>query len=203
MPALVMAAGAVGVVVAWRFVSGGRSLWWSMAIVNGTFGLLGLVLGSFEASPRLHPFVAGMLGVGVGGAMWAATRAFVGIAARWPPFARHTSDLYDQRAGLSLTAAVTIAALVVAPGEELFWRGLFQTELAEETSRTSAALLTWAAYAVANAASFRLPIIAGGIVGGAVWGGLAWCTEGVMASTACHVVWTGMMLVVPPRQARR
>ena len=40
---------------------------------------------------------------------------------------------------------------MVAPGEELFWRGLFQSELAQETTRTSAALLTWAAYALANA----------------------------------------------------
>ncbi len=202
MRALVMAGGAVSVVLAWRFVSGGGSLWWSTAIVNGTLGMLGLVLGSFEASPGLHPFIAGMLGIGLGCAMWAATRAFVWMAGRWPPFARHTKDLYDQRAGLSLAAAVTIAAVVVAPGEELFWRGLFQSELAQETTRTSAALLTWAAYALANAASFRLPIIAGGIVGGAVWGALAWCTEGVMASIACHVVWTGMMLVAPPRQAR-
>jgi membrane protease YdiL (CAAX protease family) len=202
MRALVMAGGAVAVVLAWRFVSRGRSLWWSMAVVNGTFGLLAVVLGSVTLSPRFHPFIAAMAGVGVGFLMWAATRVFVWIASRWPPFARHTADLYDQQGGMSLGLAVTIAAVIVAPGEELFWRGLFQSELSAEMSRTSAALLTWAAYALANAASGRLPIIAGGIVGGAVWGALAWWTEGIMASLASHVVWTGMMLVAPPRKAR-
>jgi len=202
MRALVMAGGAVAVVLAWRFVSRGRSLWWSMAVVNGTLGLLAVVLGSVTLSPRFHPLIAAMAGAGVGFLMWAATRGFVWIASGWPPFARHTADLYDQQGGMSLGLAVTIAAVIVAPGEELFWRALFQSELSAEMSRTSAALLTWAAYALANAASGRLPIIAGGIVGGAVWGALAWWTEGILASLASHVVWTGMMLVAPPRKAR-
>jgi membrane protease YdiL (CAAX protease family) len=39
------------------------------------------------------------------------------------------------------------------------------------------------------------------VVGGAVWVGLAWWTGGVLASLACHIVWTGMMVAFPVLRA--
>ena len=38
-------------------------------------------------------------------------------------------------------------------------------------------------------------------VGGAVWVGLAWWTGGVLASLACHIVWTGLMVAFPVLRA--
>jgi membrane protease YdiL (CAAX protease family) len=52
-----------------------------------------------------------------------------------------------------------------------------------------------------NVASQNLPIVAGGIVAGAAWGGLALWTHGVLASLLCHSVWTGLMLAFPPGAA--
>ena len=49
-----------------------------------------------------------------------------------------------------------------------------------------------------NAASGFLALVAGAVVGGAVWGALAWWTHGVLAPLLCHGVWTGLMLVRPP-----
>jgi membrane protease YdiL (CAAX protease family) len=99
---------------------------------------------------------------------------------------------------LPLPLALVLAALVVAPGEELFWRGLFQGRLAEGTGWLMASVLTWLVYVAANAASQSLPILFGALVSGAVWGALAFWTRGVLASVACHMVWTSLMLLLPP-----
>lgn len=202
MRAALMVAVPVAQVVAWRVVARGRlSVWTSVAPLFAVAGILSVVANGVAWSPRISAFLAAGVGLAAGLALYAGTRIFVGLVARWPAFARHTAELYDQRAGLSLSAALAVAALVVAPGEELFWRGLFQSEAAEATSRLGGALLAWAAYVVANAASGRLPIIAGAVVGGAAWGALAWWTGGVLGPLACHAVWTGLMVALPPRGA--
>jgi membrane protease YdiL (CAAX protease family) len=113
-------------------------------------------------------------------------------------FDRHVAEVYDQRKGLSLPTALVLAAGTTAMGEEFFWRGLFQSRLAATMGWPLAALVTWSAYVVANAASGSLPILAGGIVSGAVWGALALWTHGILASVLCHAVWTGLMVTFPP-----
>ena len=40
--------------------------------------------------------------------------------------------------------------------------------------------------------------MAGAVVAGAVWGGLAVWTHGVLASLVSHVVWTALMVAIPP-----
>src|SRR6266542_1894525 len=100
--------------------------------------------------------------------------------------------------GVGAGAAFYLASGASAPGEELFWRGLFEWRLARAVGWPGATAATWGAYVLVNLASQNLPIIAGAIVGGAVWGGLALWTRGVVASLACHIVWTGLMLARPP-----
>ena len=89
------------------------------------------------------------------------------------------------------------------PGEELFWRGFFQGQLASSLEgRTAlAAVLAWIAFMLANLPSANLAIAAGAVVGGAAWVALAWWTGGVLASLACHIVWTGMMIAFPVLRA--
>jgi membrane protease YdiL (CAAX protease family) len=81
----------------------------------------------------------------------------------------------------------------------LFWRGLFQGELAPALDdRTAlAAAIAWVAFVLANLPSANLAIAAGAVVGGAVWVALAWWTGGVLASLACHIVWIGLMIALP------
>lgn len=202
MRPLVLVAVPVAAVVAWRLVAAGRtSVWRAMAPLFAAAGLLALALGPGPWSTRLSPAVAAGLGLIAGAALWGATLVFVALVAGWPAFARHTAEVYDQRKGLSLGAAVAIACLVVAPGEEFFWRGLFLREAAAVTSPLVGAVLSWAGYVAANAASGSLPITAAAVVAGGAWSGLAWITGGLAAPLACHVAWTGLMLARPPREA--
>jgi membrane protease YdiL (CAAX protease family) len=48
-----------------------------------------------------------------------------------------------------------------------------------------------------NLPSGNLAIIAGAVVGGAVWSALAWWTGGALASIVCHAIWTALILGFP------
>jgi membrane protease YdiL (CAAX protease family) len=193
-----MAGGAVGVLVAWRLVAAGRAtVWTAMASVLGVAGALSLATGRISLSQEMAAGWSALAGVGSGVLLYAGTATFVLAVRRWSVFERHVAEIYDQRRGLALRVALALAALT-AVGEELFWRGLFQGELAEASGPLAGTLLTWMAYVAANAVSGSLPIAAGAVVGGAAWGALAWWTGGVLASVACHLSWTALMLVLPP-----
>ncbi|MGH2554128.1 MAG: lysostaphin resistance A-like protein [Actinomycetota bacterium] len=199
-----MAAGAVGVLLAWRLVVAGRaSVWTAMVSVTGAAGVASLATGRVSLSPEIAWGWSALAGVGAGIVLYLGTVVFVMLVRRWPFFDRHVEEIYDQRRGLSLPPALGLAALVVAPGEELFWRGLFQWRLAEALGWPEGAAITWGIYIVANAASGSLPILAGAVVSGAVWGALALWTHGVLVSIACHTVWTGLMILFPPGGPRR
>jgi hypothetical protein len=174
-----------------------------MGVVTGGAGMASLATGRLSLSPNVAWGWSAMAGAGVGILLYAATVAFVLLVRRWGSFDRHVEEIYDQRKGLPMSLALVLAALVVAPGEELFWRGLFQSRVAATTGWPAAAVLTWLVYVTANAASRSLPILFGALVSGAVWGALALWTHGVLASLLCHAVWTSLMLVFPPGGAKR
>jgi membrane protease YdiL (CAAX protease family) len=195
----VMTVGAVAAAVGWRVVEArGASIWVVMGAVNAGAGLAALLTGRVPLSPRLVPATAVAVGVGAGLVLYMATVAFVAVVGRWPGFAHQVSRLYARRGSLSLPVSVLLAAGLTAPGEEMFWRGLFQSHLAAGGSRLWAAVLAWAAYVAANAASLSVPVTLAAIVGGGAWGLLALWTGGVLASVLCHAVWTGLMIGLPP-----
>jgi uncharacterized protein len=193
--------GVLAAALGWRLVATGRlDVWTAMGVVMGTLGLAALLTGVPALSPRVDPWVAAAAGAGSGLALFVATRVFVRLLGPWRTFQRHAASIYGQRAGRSLARALLVAAGVVVSGEELFWRGLVQPRLAglEAFGRTSGAVAAWLLYVGVNVSSGSVALAAGGIVGGALWGALAWWTGGIVASLLCHAVWTASMIVLPP-----
>jgi uncharacterized protein len=199
-----MIAGGIAVIVAWRVVASGRaSIWPVLGATLGLLGVLSVATGRVPLSPRVGVETAVVAGLGAGVMLYLATAAFVLVVRRWPVFDRHVEAIYDQRKGLPLWLALLLAAGVAAPGEELFWRGLVQPRLAGAAGWIGGTAAAWGAYVVANLASENLPIVAGGIVGGASWAVLALWTHGVLASVLAHAAWTALMLGVPPGGSKR
>lgn len=187
------------VAAAWVLVRRrGVSVWIAMGATLGPLGLAATLSGRPRVGAELSTGAAAGAGVGAGVALYVATAAFMFVASRWPALARQTDTLYDQRRGVPLAAALAIAVLVVAPGEEIFWRGLVQPLLEGPLGALGAASAAWGVYVAANAVSGSLPIVLGAAVGGAAWAALALWTGGALASVLSHMVWTGMMIVLPP-----
>ena len=188
--------GPLAVAGAWAAVRvGGVSIWAAMGWTLGPLGALALLSGGVEAGGGL---LEALIGVGAGLALYAATATFLFLARGWWILRRQAHELYARRRGLSLGAVLAIACLVAAPGEESLWRGLIQGGLGEVLDEAPGAALAWGLYVLANLVSGSVPIVLGAAVGGAAWTALALWTGGILASVACHVVWTGLMILRPP-----
>jgi membrane protease YdiL (CAAX protease family) len=195
----IMVIGALATGVGWYLVARrGVSVWVVFAALGVMLGGASLITRTVPVSPRVGTGVAAVVGLAVGIGLYLGTVAFVMVVHRWPSFASHVAALYGRGAGMSLPVALALAVVLAAPGEELFWRGLFQHHLTGPWGRAPAAAVSWALYVGANAVSASLPITAAAVVGGAVWTVLAGWTGGVLASVLCHVLWIGLMLVAPP-----
>jgi membrane protease YdiL (CAAX protease family) len=120
------------------------------------------------------------------------------VATASPALRRASRQIYREQGSLSTPAALLVSLALAAPGEELFWRGLFQGRLLSVFGSFGAALATLGCYVVVNASSGFLALVAGAVVGGGTWGLLAWWTHGVLAPLLCHAIWTSLMLLRPP-----
>src|SRR5262245_59698343 len=198
MEAVAMVAGLLAEMVAWSLVARGRNIWKTMPPVLGVMGVTALLLGPPAWSPDVSAGASLTLGLAAGLALYVATREAILIMGRWEPFRRHSLEMYRKQGGLSLVAALLLSIAISVPGEELFWRGLFQGELTRALDGSGVApVLAWLAFVLANLPSAILAIAAGAMVGGGVWVALAWWSGGVLAPLACHVLWTGLMIAVP------
>jgi membrane protease YdiL (CAAX protease family) len=148
--------------------------------------------------PELSILAAALVGLLAGAVLYGATAAFMLAAVRWPPLRRQAEGIYELRGERSLAAALAVAALVVAPGEEIVWRGVVQPLVAGWVGAVGGAVLAWGLYVGVNLVARSIPILLGAVVGGAVWAALALWTGGVVAAIGCHVAWTSLMIVFPP-----
>jgi len=204
MALVVLIGGAVAEAIAWWAVSWkGVSIWVAMGVVLPILGVAALLVRTPGLSPDVSPAVAAGAGLVAGLVLYLATRGFVATAGSWRTFRRHAVELYAKQSRIPLAAALLLAAVILAPGEELFWRGLFRARLvAALDARTTGAVVAWLASVAANIPSRNLAIVAGAVVGGAVWTALAWWTGGVLASVLCHSAWTALMLAFPVVRTR-
>jgi uncharacterized protein len=200
---IVAALGAVAEAIGWRLVATGRAgVWRAMTAIIAAMGIAAVLARPPVVASRVAGGTALAVGAASGLLLYAGTRAFVAIASAWAPFRRHVVSSYRQAAEISMAGSLFVSLAITVPAEELFWRGLVQGRLDQSIAAFAAAAIAWVAYVAVNAASANLPILAGALVGGAVWTGLAAWSGGVLASLASHMLWTGLMLALPPGAGR-
>jgi membrane protease YdiL (CAAX protease family) len=203
MPEAVLVVGLLAQVIVWRLVVRGRLPFWpATAETFAAIGLASFLAGDPSCCRETEVAVASGVGLACGLIFYGATRLVVALAIRHPVLRRTVADLYRRSQETTFVTALALTLVVAVPGEELFWRGFVLPELSDATSSFTGALLSWAAAVGVNAAWASVPLLAGAVVGGALWTVLATWTGGVVAPIASHLVWTGLMLVWPPHAAR-
>lgn len=205
MRAAVMVVGMIAQMLGWWAVSSrGRDVWRLMPWVIGGMGVAAVLVAPVVwTGPDVEPAVALRWGLISGLGLYLGTRIFVWVVSTWPAFRRDVVEKYQEAAVVSVGTSLVLSLVIMVPAEELFWRGLVQGELTAAASAASAAVLAWLGYIVVDLPSKSLPIVAAAIVGGAVWGGLAWWSGGVLAGLGSHILWTGLMLLLPPGAGRK
>jgi membrane protease YdiL (CAAX protease family) len=199
MGPIVIVVGAVAEALAWGVVvRGRRSIWRTLLPVLALMGTAALITGSVRTSPRVTFAAAAAVGTAAGAALYLATRVFVYAVRDWAAFQQQSARTYERRGALPLPAALLLSVGVSALGEELFWRGLVQPEFSRSVDgRVLGAALSYLVFVTVNLPSANLAIVAGAVVGGAVWTILGWWTGGFLASVCCHGAWTALMLAFP------
>jgi hypothetical protein len=198
-----MVLGALAETVGWRVVAARRAMVWRlMPAILLAMGVAAVLARRPLVATRVGDGAALVVGTASGLALYIATRLFVAVAGRWEPFRRDVVDRYRDAAEVPLRESLALSLLIMVPAEELFWRGLVQARLDQSLVAVTAGAWTWLAYVGANLASGSLPIVAGAVVGGALWTGLAVWSGGVLASLLSHMLWTGLMLALPPGAGR-
>lgn len=203
MRAAVLVVGVLVQVVVWRLVVRGRLPFWRATAA--TFALIGIasfLVGDPSWCRRQEFTVAAGLGVASGLVFYAATRVVVDLATRHAVLHRAVIDLYRRSRETRFLTVLILTLAVAVPGEELFWRGFLLPELRDATGSVTGAILTWAAAVGVSVVWASPPLLAGAVVGGALWTVLATWSGGVLAPIASHLVWTTLMLVWPPPAAR-
>ena len=89
-------------------------------------------------------------------------------------------------------------ACVIAPAEELFWRGFVQRRLARRLGRWPAAAASAAAYGGAHVVTGNLTLTGAAGVAGAYWSALAAVGMPMAALVVSHVAWDIWIFLLSP-----
>lgn len=201
---LLMILGGFAQILAWRLMAVRfLNIWASSVPALAACGVAALLTKRVSLSPEVSVPIATVVGIVAGVALFLATRTFLEVASRSRTVHRAANEVYSEQGTVGTPAALLLSLAFAVPGEELFWRGLFQGRLIAPFGAFGAAFIAWICYVLVNMASGLLALVMGAVVAGAVWTALAWWTHGVLASLLCHGVWTALMLLRPPGAATR
>jgi membrane protease YdiL (CAAX protease family) len=150
-----------------------------------TFAVRGLFL--FREPLRLSDV---LVGVGSAVALWIVFWLGNQLVTLLLPFApRQVSSVYELRAAADLRVIGLLLALVIGPGEEIYWRGLVQWGFAGRYGPRAGWLLGTAAYAGAHVVSLNLMVVIAAAVAGIVWGWLYLRIGRLWPALISHVLW--------------
>jgi len=122
-----------------------------------------------------------------------------GVSLRLLPFAgAGISRVYALKQGTSMLRVVLLLALLIGPGEELFWRGFLQRRWQLRFGRVRGFLLAAALYALVHAANGNLMLVLAAAVCGLFWGYLYLRTNSVLLVAVSHTLWDLMVFVLFP-----
>jgi membrane protease YdiL (CAAX protease family) len=105
--------------------------------------------------------------------------------------------VYTLKTGRSTWLMATLIALVIGPGEEIFWRGYLQRKLHSRYGVPGSAIAILA-YAGAHIASLNLMLIAAALVCGIFWGVLYVRFKSIWLNIISHVAWDLAVFLLLP-----
>ncbi|MDZ4198512.1 MAG: type II CAAX endopeptidase family protein [Kiritimatiellia bacterium] len=145
----------------------------------------------------------GKIGWGAGSAALVYGIFFVGnfLSRRlWPEAGRQIDLVYRVGDGASALSIALWITLMIAPAEEILWRGSIQHGLAERLGPGRAWILASALYALAHAPSLNPMLILAAAVCGGFWGALYQWKGSLTINIVSHIVWDLAVFLAFPFQ---
>ena len=168
-----------------------------------TLGVGGLGAYALAAEPalrreRLRPRDLGK-GLGSAAGLYAIFQVGDRMARRIMPAGdREIASIYELRKAAPPEAIAAALALVIGPGEELFWRGLVQRGLMARFGRLRGALLASSIYGAVHLVSDNLTLTGAATTAGLFWGGLYARQQRLAPLIISHISWDIWIFLVAP-----
>jgi len=139
------------------------------------------------------------MGFGSAAALYGIFRLGDTMARRiMPAGAREIAAIYELRTAAPRPTIAAALALVIGPGEELFWRGLVQQNLQRRFGRLRGILIASSYYGAVHLVSENLTLTGAAATAGLFWGAL-YAREGRLAPLIIsHVTWDIWIFLVAP-----
>jgi hypothetical protein len=189
-----LAAGLFVPLFAFRAV-GPLDFWWWMGANIVVLVAAGALLDrgylvSLRADSRAKAFRKMALGLASAAVLYGVF--FIGNLAARALFSFAAGDIgrvYGFKAGVSTLRVVLLLALLIGPGEELFWRAWLQRRWQARLGRRAGFLAAAALYALVHAASGNLMLVLAAAVCGLFWGWIYMRTSSALLVAVSHIAW--------------
>ncbi len=190
--------------IGWAFRSRWVNFWARMTLVTGGLGLYALAV-----RPKLRQIRPTGRDVLVGALSAAGLYVVFQIGDRvtrqvLPRGASEIESIYALRRSAPRWLIALLLSSVIAPGEELFWRGLLQASLGERLGTRRGTLVTSACYAAVHVASGNLTLTGAAATAGVFWGVQYALLRRLASNIVSHILWdVWIFLIAPTPGARR
>jgi len=111
---------------------------------------------------------------------------------------RDITDAYELRAAAPWPAIATALAVVIAPGEELFWRGLVQRNLQRRYGRVRGTLIASSIYGGVHLVSENLTLTGAAATAGLFWGAIYARQQRIVPLIISHAAWDIWIFLIGP-----
>ena len=191
--------GMTGAAALWTAAFRGKSGFWAkMAAGGGSLGGYALYANPDLRKTRFRPADVAC-GIASAGVLYGIFQVGDRFARRvMPNGGAEIDDIYRKR-GLATDPFIAAAlAMLIAPGEELFWRGLLNRYLVQELNPVAGNAAGAAIYSAIHLVSGNLTLTGAAGVAGAFWS-LEQLAQGRMAPLiVSHVAWDLWIFLVRP-----
>ena len=169
--------------------------WWWMSLNISFLTVLAAVLDPGWRNAVTHDLkkqVFQKIGLGVLSAVGLYIVFYAGNAVSrliFPFAGANIENVYAFKAGAAPMRIAILMALIIGPGEELFWRGVLQRRLQMEKGPFQGFLLATLLYAGVHIASGNVMLVLAAGVCGLFWGFLYLRTGSLLLNVVSHTVW--------------
>jgi uncharacterized protein len=189
-------------VAAWTAAFRGprAQFWLRMTLGVGSLGTYALASEPSLRREKLFPrdFLTGL---GSAAALYGIFQVGDRLARRIMPAGdREIGAIYELRGVAPRPAIATALALVIGPGEELFWRALVQRNLQRHYGRLPGWLMASSAYGAIHLVSRNLTLTGAASTAGLFWGALYARDQRIAPLIISHVAWDLWIFLVAPTE---
>ena len=117
-----------------------------------------------------------------------------------PSGAEDIADVYELRSLRPKGEIAARLATVIGPAEELYWRGMLQSELTRRYGPLKGALAATAAYGGVHVCTRNPTLLGAATVAGGGWSALRAAGVSMPALVVSHIVWDIWIFLVQPTQ---